>query len=302
MEEIKEAEVVEETTLVKPEFKSEIKAEIKGISEIEDNIQDVKEYALKLSEYYNLKQFDEETLKSAKTERTEVNKFKDKVAEFRKAITKKYNEPLEKFTEEAKNAEKILKETYDTINNQISVYELKQKQKKEETIKAYFYEYCESLNINFVDYSQANINVTLSASMKSLKDKAKEFADKIVDDIKLINSQQYVDEMMIEYKKDLNVSRAITEVNDRHAELEKVQQEKEAKREQEINDEVMLNKIDECLRTPKIEKKKVLPLLEGTFKVITPFKECLKEIVEVTKKYEATEIINLKKDGDVYHE
>lgn len=302
MEEIKEVEVVEETTLVKPEFKSEIKAEIKGISEIEDNIQDVKEYALKLSKYYSLKQFDEETLKSAKTEKAEVNKFKDKVAEFRKSITKRYNEPLEKFLDEAKSTEKILKETYDTINNQISIYEVKQKQEKEETIKAYFYEYCESLNIDFVDYEKANINVTLSASMKSLKDKAKEFVDKIVDDIKLINSQQYVDEMMIEYKKDLNVSRAITEVNNRHVELERVQQEKEAKKEQEINDEAMLNKIDECLKTPKIEKKEVLPLLEGTFKVITPFKECLKEIVEITKKYEATKIINLKKNGDVYHE
>lgn len=269
MEEIKEVEVVEETTLVKPEFKSEIKAEIKGISEIEDNIQDVKDYALKLSKYYSLKQFDEETLKNAKTEKAEVNKFKDKVAEFRKSITKRYNEPLEKFLDEAKSTEKILRETYDNINNQIAIYETKQKQEKEETIKAYFYEYCESKNIDFVDYEKANINVTLSASLKSLKEKAKDFVDKIVDDINLINSQQYIDEMMIEYKKDLNVSKAITDVNNRHAELERVQQEKEAKKEQEINDEIMLNKIDECLATPKVEdvQESKEEILELIFKV-----------------------------------
>ena len=29
-----------------------------------------------------------------------------------------------------------------------------------------------------------------------------------------------------------------------------------SKKEQEINDEVMLNKIDECLAAPKVEKKK----------------------------------------------
>lgn len=279
MEELKEAEIVEETTLVKPEFKSEIKAEIKGISEIEDNIQDVKDYALKLSEYYSLKQFDEETLKSAKTERAEVNKFKDKVAEFRKSITKKYNEPLEKFTEEAKTTEKILKETYDNINNQILIYETKQKQEKEETVKVYFYEYCESKKIDFVDYEKANINVTLSASLKSLKEKAKEFVDKIVDDINLINSQQYIDEMMIEYKIDLNVSRAITDVNNRHAELERVQQEKEAKKEQEINDDVMLNKIDECLAAPKVEvaQKNKEEILELNFKV-RGTKEKLREL------------------------
>ena len=61
MEEIKEAKVIEETEkieLTKPEFKSEIKAELKGITQIEDNINDVKEYALKLSDYYSIKEFD----------------------------------------------------------------------------------------------------------------------------------------------------------------------------------------------------------------------------------------------------
>ena len=185
-EEIKEVEIineeiVEDISLIKPEFKSEIKAEIKGISEIEDNIQDVKDYALKLSEYYSLKQFDEETLKNAKTEKAEINKFKDKVSEFRKTITKKYNEPLEKFTNEAKEAEKILKETYDNLNNQILIYENKQKQEKEESVKTYFYEYCESQKIDFVNFEKANINITLSASLKSLKAQAKEFVDKIAE-------------------------------------------------------------------------------------------------------------------------
>ena len=238
MEEIKEAKVVKEienkeieTTenneLVKPEFKSEIKAKLKGITEIEDNITDVKEYALKLSKYYNVKEFDEDTLKDAKNERAEVNKFKDKVADFRKEITKKFNEPLEKFTATAQETEKILKETYDTINVQIKAYEDKQKKEKEEEVKSYFNELCEAENIDFVNYEQANINVTLSATMKSLKEQVKKFVDKIVDDVNLINSTQFVDEIMIDYKKDLNVSRAITEVNNRHDVLENVLDQKD---------------------------------------------------------------------------
>ena len=63
-----------------------------------------------LSEYYNIKEFDEDTLKDAKNERAEVNKFKDKVSDFRKEITKKFNEPIEKFTNDAKETEKILKD------------------------------------------------------------------------------------------------------------------------------------------------------------------------------------------------
>lgn len=280
MEEIKEAKVVEETEkneLTKPEFRSEIKAELKGITQIEDNINDVKEYALKLSEYYNIKEFDEDTLKDAKNERAEVNKFKDKVSDFRKEITKKFNEPLEKFTNDAKETEKILKETYDTINGQIKAYEDKQKQEKEEEVKNYFNELCEAENIDFVDYEQANINVTLSASMKSLKEQAKKFVDKVVDDINLINSTQFVDEIMIDYKKDLNVSRAITEVNNHHAELEKVKQQKEEQVEQKLNDKEMLNRIDN-LSAPKVEKTSE-EVFEMTFKV-RGTKEQLKAVKE----------------------
>lgn len=280
MEEIKEAKVVEEIEnkeLVKPEFKSEIKAKLKGITQIEDNINDVKEYALKLSEYYNIKEFDEETLKDAKTERAEVNKFKDKVGAFRKEITNKFNEPLEKFTTTAKETEKILKETYDTINSQIKAYEEKKKAEKEEEVKSYFNELCEAEEIDFVNYEQANINVTLSASMKSLKEQAKKFVDKIVDDINLINSTQFVDEIMIEYKKCLNVSRAITEVNNRHAELEKVKKQKEEQVEQKLNDKEMLNRIDN-LSAPKVEKPSE-EVFEMTFKV-RGTKEQLKAVKE----------------------
>ena len=280
MEEIKEAKVVEETEkneLTKPEFRSEIKAELKGITQIEDNINDVKEYALKLSEYYNIKEFDEETLKDAKNERAEVNKFKDKVADFRKEITNKFNEPLEKFTTTAKETEKILKDTYDTINGQIKSYEDKQKKEKEEEVKNYFNELCEAESIDFVNYEQANINVTLSATMKSLKEQAKRFVEKIVDDINLINSTQFVDEIMIEYKKDLNVSRAITEVNNRHAELEKVKQQKEEQAEQKLNDKEMLNRIDN-LSAPKVEKSSE-EVFEMTFKV-RGTKEQLKAVKE----------------------
>ena len=83
---------------------------------------------------------------------------------------------------------------------------------------------------------------------------------------------------MIEYKKDLNVSRAITDVNNRHVELERIQQEKENIKEQEITDEIMINKID-SLTAPKIEEKSnenQEEILELSFKVrgtLTKLKE-----------------------------
>lgn len=264
MKEIKEATVVRETELLKPEFKSEIKAKIKGLSQIEDNITEVQEYAIKLNKYYENIIFTEDRLKEAKLEKSEVNKFKSKISDFRKEITKKYNEPLQKFIDTAKMTESILADTYDTINQQVNIYEAEQLSIKTNEVKMYCEELLEKECIDFVNYSQANINVTLSASMKSLKEKVKSFVEKIVSDIRLISTQKYVDEMMIEYKKDLNVSRAITEVNNRHIELEKVEKQKKEKKDEKLSDELMLNKI-ESLSAPKVVEKE--EILELNFKV-----------------------------------
>ena len=105
------------------------------------------------------------------------------------------------------------------------------KSKKEKEIKEYFEEYKTANNIGFITYGQARINVTLSASMKSLKEQAKQFIDKIVDDLKLIETQEHKTEILVEYKQTLNVSQAITSVTNRFKAIEeekkKIEQEKE---------------------------------------------------------------------------
>ena len=47
---MEEAKLISE--IAKPEFKKEIVADIKGVQTIENNIKEVQEYAIKLSEYY----------------------------------------------------------------------------------------------------------------------------------------------------------------------------------------------------------------------------------------------------------
>lgn len=270
-EEIIETEVIEVDVLTKPKLKEEPKADIKSLGTIEDNIQEVKDFALKLNEYYSKIVFTEETLKEATDEKAEVNKYKDKVKKFKKEIIDEYNKPINNFKELCDSTISLLENTYTTINDQIKAFDLQTIAEYTEIIRSYFNEYAKSKNIDFVIFEDMNFKVlkgslTESKNLtKKTKDSINSFIDKIVDDIKLLNSQQYVDEMMIEYKKDLNVSRSITEVNNRHVELERVKQEKESKKEQELTDETMLNKIDECLKAPKIEKTE--EILELTFKV-----------------------------------
>ena len=231
---------------------------VKQLPIIEENLKKISEQIDKKVELANSLACTEDTVKDVKNARAEMTKQFKELESQRKDVKEKVTKPYDDFEEvykkyisdKFKEADKVLKEKIDAV---------------EEEVKNFFNEYAESMNIDFVTYEQANINITLSVSMKSLKEQAISFIDKVVDDIKLINSQQYVDEMMIEYKKDLNVSKAITDVNNRHVELERVKQEKESKKEQELTDETMLNKIDECLKAPKVEK--VEEMLELTFKV-----------------------------------
>lgn len=277
--------------ITKPEFKGEIRAEIKGLSQIEDNIKEVNEFAVKLNEYYSNVIFTEETLKEAKTEKANINKFKDKVADFRKKIVAEYNKPIELFEKTAKETEALLKETYANINLQVQKYEDKQKQEKEKEVKEYYQEYAKSNNLEWITeekyYQMANINVTLSASIKSLMEQAKSFIDKILDDLKLISTQQNEIEILAEYKQTLNVSLAITTVAERMKRLEEERKAKENAVEVQQQEEKVVEKVQEVLKAPKEEEK----IYSMTFKVWGNLKQ-LQEI----KSY----LEELKKDGVRY--
>lgn len=159
----------------------------------------------------------EETVKAVKKARTELNaefkQWEDKRKEVKKAVIT----PYEKFEDvyndcisnSYKTADKLLKQRIDEVENEL-------KAKKAAEVQSYFEEYLASKGIDFVTYAQAGLNVTLSASIKSLKEQGKEFVDRIVSDLALIET--FTDlkaEILVEYKKSLNVSDAITGVKAR---------------------------------------------------------------------------------------
>ena len=277
-----------ESLIKKPQFNGEIKAQIKSVGEIESNMKEVKGYVENLNNYYKSVTFTDETMKEAKDEKSKVNKFKSQVADYRKNIIAEYNKPIKAFEDTAKETEKLLTETYNTINQQVANYENKQKKIKEQEIKDYFEEYKTANNIDFITYGQARINVTLSASMKSLKEQVKQFIDKIVDDLKLIETQEHKTEILIEYKQTLNVSQAITSVTNRFKAIEeekKRQEQKVVHIEMNENHEMtqksykqLENVFNKPLEQPKEENEEILTLkftIRGTRTKLKELKQFL---------------------------
>lgn len=215
----------------------------------------------------------EETVKTIKEVRAELNKvlkeFEAKRKEVKEQVLKPYNdfEDIYKqyISDKFRNADLILKGRIEVVENEL-------KSKKEKEVVDYFEEYKLANDIDFITYEQAKINVTLSASMKSLKEQAKEFIDKIVDDLKLIDTQELKAEILVEYKETLNVSNAITTVTNRFKAIEEEKNKQEKIEETEI---VQETKQEEVLTKPE----EILTLNFTVKATLTKLKE-LKQFLE----------------------
>lgn len=214
----------------------------------------------------------EETVKTIKEVRAELNKelkeFEIKRKEVKEQVLKPYNDfeniYKEYISDKFRNADLILKGRIEVVENEL-------KSKKEKEVIDYFEEYKLANEIDFVTYEQAKINVTLSASLKSLKEQAKAFIDKIVDDLKLIDTQEHKTEILVEYKQTLNVSNSITTVTNRFKAIE----EEEAKQEKVEKTEIVKEPKKEVLTKPE----EILTLNFTVKATLTKLKE-LKQFLE----------------------
>ena len=141
----------------------------------------------------------------------------------RKQIKAEFQAPYLRFemvykeliSDKYKNADVQLKRKIDNVESELKL-------QKENNIREYFNEYCESEGIDFVKFEQIGLNINLSATEKSLREQTKMFLDRIKSHIELIQHEDNFAEIMIEYTKHLNVSRAIIEVKERHKKLSEI--------------------------------------------------------------------------------
>ena len=241
----------------------------------------------------------EETVKTIKELRASLNKDFKEFETQRKIVKEQVLKPYNDFeniykeciSDKFKNADLVLKGRIETVENEL-------KTKKEQEIKDYFEEYKKENNIDFIEYGQAKINVTLSASMKSLKEQVKEYIDKVVDDLKLIETQEHKAEILVEYKQILNVSTAITTVVNRFKaiEEEKIRQEQIVKQKLEQEKENISKDLEVFKNDVQIQQNnnefKIIPMK----KQITIKVNLYDEQIEKLKKF--LEISNIEYESE----
>ena len=236
---------------------------VRQLPEIEEHLKELSEEIEQKVENAKSLVCTEENVKVIKQIRADLNKEFKEVENQRKAVKEQILAPYMKFEEiyktyiadKYKSADIDLKQKIDNTENEL-------KKQKEQEIREYFEEYRIANDIDFVTFEQANINITLTASKKALKEQIKKFIDEIVDDLKLIETQECKEEIVVEYKQSLNVSKAIQEVANRHKLLEEEKKRKEELKEklvQQMSEEadrvIKEDNQSQVLEAPKVEKK-----------------------------------------------
>lgn len=225
----------------------------------------------------------EENKQEVKKRRTEINSTLKILEDRRKEIKTKLLEPYDvfnaKYENECKtkleNASELLKGKIDTIEHQ-------QLQEKENEIREFAEQYLISYNLKgFIEYEDIPLNITLTASIKSLKEQVLAFIEKVDADLKLIGMEEYKEEILIEYNRTLDFVDSKTKVVERHRQLEELKKQQETKLEQEKQEEKVVEKVEEVI-TPKeiIEDNEIITVqftITDTKEKILKLRDYLKE-------------------------
>ena len=207
---------------------------VKQLPIIEEQLRTVREEILSRVGAVLAMECTEETYKEVKKARADLNaQFRD-LETRRKDVKSKIEAPYKAFEAVYKScAGDIFAQADRELAAKIRAVEDGLREKKAVAVRSYFEEYRDSLNLpaDLADYRYAGINVTLSATEKSLKSQAKEFLDRLRDDLSLIAAQPDPDEVLAEYRECRNVARAVQIVRDRHARIEAERRRREEEQE-----------------------------------------------------------------------
>lgn len=196
---------------------------IKQLPIIEERLQLIKAEIDAKTQHVLALDCNDATVKAIKSLRADLNKDFSELEEKRKEVKRAVMSPYERFEEVyTECVTNIYKQTDAILKGRIAIVENAIKANKEKEVKAYYDEYAESLGIDFVPYEKSGITVTLSASTKKLKEQVAAYLDRIADELKLIGTQpqDLQPEILVEYKRTVNVAYSIQTVIERKKAIE----------------------------------------------------------------------------------
>lgn len=198
----------------------------------------------------------EETLKVVKEQRAKLNRDRKDLDDRRAVVKKQIMKPFEDF-------DKVYKECVtdvygpadEALKGKITDVEAGLKADKEKKVVAYFNELVKANGVEWVSYGDIGIAVTMTASLKSLKSKVKEYIDHVVADVNCINGMENAPEIMAEYKLCGSLAVAINSVSQRKDRISREEAERKQRLEAQLRaqeaEKAVLDVAEEELSAPQ---------------------------------------------------
>ena len=220
----------------------------------------------------------EDSIKEVKNARARLNKIKttmeDKRKQVKNAVLNPYNEFETIYNELVKDklskADEELKSKIDTVENTL-------KQEKENELREFAIQHIKANNLeDIITFEDIGLNITLSASIKSLKETILTFIKMVCTDLECISSDENSEEILYEYQHNgFNYRNAILTIKKRKEEINKLQEHHKEVQMMIDEEDKIVEKVEEVLPPKEI--------ITITF-TITDTKENIIKVREFMKK------------------
>lgn len=199
----------------------------------------------------------EETLKVVKERRAALNRDRKDLDARRMAVKKQIMQPFEDFDEVYKECvTDVYGPADEALKGKITDVEAGLKADKEKKVKDYFAEMVKASGVEWVTYESVGVAVTLTASLKSLKAKVKEYVEKVAADVACINGMENAPEIMAEYKLCGSLAVAINSVSQRKDRIAREEAERKQRLEAQLRaqeaEKAVLDVAEEELSAPQV--------------------------------------------------
>ena len=172
----------------------------------------------------------EETRKDVKSIRTELSKEFAEMENQRKRVKEAIMEPYNQFeavyneciSDPYKKADAELKKRIDEVESGL-------KSEKEKAIRDYFNELCKANNLPWLRFEQMGLKIGLSTSVNGTKTALTSTVLRISNEVLELSRYENAAELMVEYKKSLNMALALSTIRARQEQID-LQKQYEAQR------------------------------------------------------------------------
>lgn len=199
----------------------------------------------------------EESLKVVKERRAALNRDRKDLDARRMAVKKQIMQPFEDFDAVYKECvTDVYGPADEKLKAKIADVEDGLRADKEKKVAAYFSELVKAAGVEWVSYSDVGIAVTMTASLKSLKTKVKDYVDKVSADVGCINGMENAPEIMAEYKQCRNLAVSINSVSQRKDRIAREEAERKQRLEAQLRaqeaEAAVLDAAEEELQAPQV--------------------------------------------------